>query len=201
MTIILTFPVVKTSYYEVCSKARAVWWLRMHISKPLLFCYKHLHAINLFSKLHGNALAQMLFADLSPWRSVFNSKPLHVVFVLAFLRVFQFCPVSFILPVFHTHSFICHQHYVMLAVGSFVTWHTHTTSKTLATHSWWHKHYNFNRSNAGVWFQKNGSWCISHYSWYSIMAYVPDLCEKSDRFSLSYCAVDPTSILGPIDGL
>jgi hypothetical protein len=47
-------------YYEFCSKARAVWWLRMHTLKPLLFCNKHLHAINLFFKWHGHALAQMV---------------------------------------------------------------------------------------------------------------------------------------------
>jgi hypothetical protein len=65
------------------------------------------------------------FAGLSPWRSSFNTRPVHVEFVVdnvdvgqAFLLVLQFLPLSFIPPMLHTYSFICHQCYIILATDS-----------------------------------------------------------------------------------
>jgi len=56
----------------------------------------------------------------SPRRPGFDNRTVHVTFVVDevprrknFLPVLQFSPVSIIPPLFHTHSFIYHPHYIM----------------------------------------------------------------------------------------
>jgi hypothetical protein len=55
-------------------------------------------------------------------RPDFDYRPVHVGFVLrvllgqVFLQVLQSSRVSFIPPVLHTHSFIYHQHCIILAI-------------------------------------------------------------------------------------
>jgi len=69
------------------------------------------------------ALAWLKPASCSPWRHLFNLRPVRMGFIVdrvalwqVFLPVFLFSSVSIIPPMLYTHSFIFHQHYVMVAV-------------------------------------------------------------------------------------
>ena len=77
-----------------------------------------------------NSVYYLIFPlDLTPQTPRFTCRPVRMGFVVdrvglcqVFLWVFWFFPISITLPMLHTHSFIWHWHYMILAIVSVVKW-------------------------------------------------------------------------------